>query len=430
MTTIRRGHFSEAGVLGHTIYRDGRAHLLLWEDGKSRIVNEYVVASRDITYRPIQSMYIEHGGVQVPSDSSFERHDDLIEDIRSYILGNILIDDSSSGVLTAYVMYTWLFDKVSAAPYLYIMGEQGRGKSRIKKLLSMLCFNGTDLGTSVTPPTLFRIQDMVRGTLHIDEFERDYSDKSDNYIQILNGGYTVGGVVYRNEQRGRGDWEPIPYVVGGPKVIVSRSIPGDMAMVSRCFAIPMDKVDKSLLDEKGISRHITPEMRTEAESIRNRLFGMRLKRYSEVPKLNASVRIDSEEPRDCELIESIVSVLPHDNQPVMAELLCAFLFRRDLIPSEKDEADLVLVLLTLTETNKNGLPLELKFSDIRTKAKDLTGHQFKPKEIGTTLRRLKFSTKRTAAGTVVVIRDLKLVTELVKKYDVCKPMQPSISKNE
>ena len=54
MTIIRRGHFSEAGVLGHTIYRDGRAHLLLWEDGKSRVVNEYVVASRDITYRPMR----------------------------------------------------------------------------------------------------------------------------------------------------------------------------------------------------------------------------------------------------------------------------------------------------------------------------------------------------------------------------------------
>ena len=135
-----------------------------------------------------------------------------------------------------------------------------------------MCFNPVNLGTSVTNANIFRVQDMVKGTLIIDEFEKNASSKNDDYAQILNNGYSRPGIVIRSENDGK-KFTPVAYSVFGPKIIGARALPNDKALVSRCFVIRTEHHTNDELIDSKIPLDLKDEDRADAEMLRNRMLG-------------------------------------------------------------------------------------------------------------------------------------------------------------
>ena len=410
-------HCSYSVVNGNhiqTIFNDGTAKLLIWRNGKYTLEENYEIGRGDIRLIPINQTYLEHGNVVVPSGISSENIEKLHLDLMQFYYRNVVINKETNEVLAGLCMYTWLFDRTQTAPYLYIYGDFGSGKSKLKDLLKLTCFNSTDLGTSVTEANIFRMQDTVRGTLFIDEFELYKSDQSNPMIQILNEGYKANGVVIRNESRNGRQYVPTPFAVFGPKVIASRSIPQDDAFMSRCFVIHTESVDRSVLEKYGIPLDITPKVAKEAEQLRNRLLAHRFSHYGKVPSINPNVRIKSQRPRDSQLIKSIISVLPYDYQPRVSKCFEASLFLKSITPDKEDEINVITAIDKIIKS----IPQRILFKDISHEIEEIGGNSYTSKEIGNIIRRIGLDTKRLNQGTAVIINSESNFNKLLNKYGV------------
>jgi len=243
-----RCHYSDDDIIIQTIYKDRKATFIKHSvDGIDEI--QYHELSDNEILVPAHTVYLENGSVIVPSGVSLDDIDGIENDIYSYLKRFLLIEDDELLLLTAYILYTWLYDRVSTAPYLWILGEYGTAKSRIGELIGLLSFSTTFLGTAVTPANIFRMQNEIRGTLIMDEMDMDFSDRKSPFVQILNGGYKSNGVVYRSESHKGQQFVPTPYLSFGAKAVISREEPKDDSLKSRSFLIRTPKIDKHTLNK-------------------------------------------------------------------------------------------------------------------------------------------------------------------------------------
>lgn len=283
-------------------------------------------------FYPIDRAYLDRGNVIVPAGISTAAPANLWVDLVSFYRRNVLLPKEDLLMLATFCWASWFYDIIKTAPYLYVLGEHGTAKTRIKDLLAATCFNSADLGTSVTPASIFRMQDLVRGTLFLDEVEMKFSDRQHDMVQILNEGYKSGGVVIRNEQLKHG-YKPTAYAVYGPKAVISRSEPEDISLRSRFFILRTSRLTGDEIDDAAIPLDFTNEADIEAQGLRNRLLWARFSNYQKLPKLRDDIKLKAKLPRDRQLIRNMLSVLPWERQPDLCTMLEAHLY----IPIDQPE---------------------------------------------------------------------------------------------
>ena len=212
-------HHKDNSSIIQSIYQNDRMAFLIWHKGKCTPIESGIIELKDVVeYETVPLLWAEKGVITFPSGHSMDGHGDLLVDLHTFFKSKVLLDDKYIWLMAAYTYYTWFYDSLTTAPYLFIVGDYGTAKTRILELLQLVCFNPVNLGTSVTNANIFRVQDMVRGTLIIDEFEKNASSKNDDYAQILNNGYSRPGIVIRSENDGK-KFTPVAYSVFGPKII-------------------------------------------------------------------------------------------------------------------------------------------------------------------------------------------------------------------
>lgn len=418
MTEIRSvAYYYIDGIHIQTIFSDGKARLLVFDGSIARRVDEYTLPCSDTVLRPLTD-YLGKGYL-VPSDYSNEAIPKLAGDLFTFYRRNLLLHDSDIWLMVFYCWYTWFYDLTQTAPYLYLRGSHGTAKTRAKDLLAHTCFNATDLGTTVTPAIIFRMQDKVRGTLFLDEVEMTDSEGHHAMVQILNEGYKAGGVVYRNERRsGEDSWVPISYSVFGPKVVVSRSEPKDQSLKSRFYLIRMPRVTRKKMKKAGVDINFTPEAKQEAIELRNRLFGLRCYYYKEVP-FRLCAEATSDIPRDAQLVESILSVLPSKIQSIVLPILESHLYlSTEKFREYQVEHKVVGVLRNLSSVEQVTYPAQFLFAAIIQEIKALSGQDYNPREIGAASRRMSLETKHTNSGQAVVIRSRDEIAQLCQRYGI------------
>lgn len=119
---------------------------------------------------------------------TIERYDTLLEVGR----------DCETVTLAAWAVATYFHPAFLAFPRLDIRGEVGSGKSKTLSILAAVTFNGL-LRVSPTPAVLFRLAELFRPSLCLDEIEGLASDEKREILAILNSGYKAGGRVDRCE---------------------------------------------------------------------------------------------------------------------------------------------------------------------------------------------------------------------------------------
>lgn len=124
-------------------------------------------------------------------------------------------------IQACWVIATYCYPLFYWFPHLLFNCPSESGKSKNAYILMLLSFRGFDLGASagVTPAQIFRTLEGNRGTIVIDEFERQ--DKSESYklvTQILNASATKDAYVIRTEQVDR-KWKAWKFPIFCPKIV-------------------------------------------------------------------------------------------------------------------------------------------------------------------------------------------------------------------
>lgn len=160
-------------------------------------------------------------------------------------------------VMSLWTMVSYLYTIWPAAPYLYVGGPLGSGKSRLFDVLNQLVFMPLS-SCNMTAPCMFRMLHQQGGTVLLDEAEHlaSHTPESEELLKILLAGYKKGQSATRLEKVKDG-FIPVSFDVYGPKAVAAiQNIPP--TLTSRSIRITMFRASKgSPVPRRRIADHAT-----------------------------------------------------------------------------------------------------------------------------------------------------------------------------
>lgn len=217
----------------------------------------------------------------------------LLHDVRAFIHKWLDVDPFYEQLAAYYVMFTWLFDMFETLPYLRALGDYGTGKTRFIQTIGAVCYRPMFVSGASTASPIFRVMDMFKGTLVVDEADFAKSDAAVEIIKIVNVGYSRGGVVLRSEKDEESDsYYPSAKDVFGPKILATRKLFEDRATESRCLTKRMT----TARPRPGIPRMLNRAFWDEAQALRNKLLMYRLRNWR-ITEVREDLSDASIEPR-------------------------------------------------------------------------------------------------------------------------------------
>ncbi len=323
-------------------------------------------------------------------------------------------------MIAHYVLMTWVYDRFTAVPYLRLVAEHGTGKSRFLQVIGALCYKSIICGGSVSVSSVFRLTDLWRGTLALDECDFNHSSDWTEIVRLLNCGYMAGLPAVRSESVGR-SFVSRAFYVFGPKILAGRHRFDDSALESRCLTYTPE--EKKLRDD--IPRQLPAGFWDEALDLRNQLLGWRFHNFDVIePNEAPLLHLD---PRLAQIGTPIYSVTR--DQGFRDEYL-RFLFefgREDR--AERPQSVVVEAIRELSnelEANRdmyvelnserpNHLTVRAVTERVNVLIADRGGNQIGPKRVGGIIRSLGFKPQRARDG-YRFSPDPKRTEELVEKY--------------
>ena len=269
----------------------------------------------------------------------------LLGEVRGFIHRWLDVDAFYEQLASYYVMFTWLYDLFETLPYLRALGDYGTGKSRFLQTIGVLCYRPMFVSGASTSSPIFRVIDMFRGTLVIDEADFANSDAEAEIIKIVNVGYAKGGVVLRAEKDATTDaYYPSAKDVYCPKVLATRRLFQDRATESRCLTKRMSTAKP----RPEIPRLLSRQFWADAERIRNMLLMYRLRTYREM-EVDPALSDFSIEPRLDQVTLALKSIIDDEG---MREQISTFVraYNSTLI-SDRQMSVPAVVVQVLAETH-------------------------------------------------------------------------------
>ena len=184
---------------------------------------------------PINDDFLKKGLIVLPQiTNSYGTIKNLDDEIRAFISHWVDISEEHLKIIPGYIRFTWIADASNTAPYLRTLAPFGQGKTRYLDVVGGLCRKPIFCGGSVTSAVIFRLMDLWKGTLVLDEFNlEDKSEDTKAIIQILNQGFERGKAVPRCDPDDHNKVEAFdPY---GPKIFASTKEYRSLAFESRCL---------------------------------------------------------------------------------------------------------------------------------------------------------------------------------------------------
>jgi len=297
----------ESGALTETI-RDpvntARLMFLRWENGSATIFHSIDRAGRiylppDPSSRSFPALSLPNG--LLPCGNPAE----MLAEICCTISRFIRLRHDHLRIVGIFVLASWFPDCFEAAPYLWVVGPLGSGKTKLLVLLGCLCRRGLIAG-DLRSGSLYKLTATWDPTLVIDELEPGSSGAHAELRRLLRAGSVPGVPTFRNGQR---------FSNYGMKVIASRQPLGDTALLSRGVIVSLLPADDDLLPlDESASQQI-------AEEFQAKLLTFRLKNHPAVKNFrtpsNAMLGLS---PRTKQIAQALAAPLLGDPENT-AELL-------------------------------------------------------------------------------------------------------------
>lgn len=345
--------------------KDGTARVsfaLRMPDG--RIEQRGMVDAAGVTYVPYPASMglITKKVVLFPSGP--EQYGDqrtLLRRVREFIHRYLDVDPFYEKLASYYVLFSWVYDLFETLPYLRALGDYGTGKSRFLQTVGAICYRPMFVSGASTTSPIFRIIDMFKGTLIIDEADFSQSDTDAEIMKILNVGYQRGGVVLRAEKdpnSSNDDYWPAAKDVYGPKVLATRKLFTDRATESRCLTKRMP----TARPRPDIPYVLGPEFWNEALSLRNQLLMYRLKNYRPMA-VERSLADESIEPRLNQVTMALKAMV--DDQDVLEDITTFVRAYNETLISDRQLTLPAVVVGVLAEIWFSGVKANLIGEDMR-----------------------------------------------------------------
>jgi len=308
-----------------TFQQDGRAASVFAVRGvDGKISMKGLVDVGDVTYTPYPADLgiIDARVVLFPEKpEAYGGQRELIKTIQGFIHRYLDIDPFYERLAAYYVLFSWVYDMFENLPYLRALGDYGTGKTRFLQAIGVLCYRPMFVSGASSVSPIFRLIDMFRGTLIIDEADFASSDSDAEIIKILNVGYYKTGIVLRSEKdpaTNADNWAPQVFRVFGPKLLATRKPFTDRATESRCLTRRMT----SARPRPDISYILGPEFWAEATAIRNQLLQYRLEKWRDGVAVDPALADDSVEPRLNQVTMALKSIV---DDPTMRQDIDGFI---------------------------------------------------------------------------------------------------------
>lgn len=375
---------------------------------------------RLIPYSPDNNL-VKHKVILFPSKAKdYKSEAELIKEIQNFIRHYVDLPSFFQNLASYYVLFSWVYDCFNEVPYLRFIGDTGSGKTRAVTTIGALCYKPIFAtgGASVSP--IFRILDLFRGTLLIDEADYRFSDEKADIIKILNCGNTPTFPVLRSKSKKQKEFDPVAFQVFGPKIFNTRGYFKDAALENRCIT---EEMREGTLKE-DIPINLPDEFWEEALKIRNKLLMFRFKNYGK-KKVNPRLVDRKVEPRLNQIIVPLASII---SDPKTLKILKEFIrgYNKQLIFDRgMEEAGQVLEIIKginkpeIEEVVQDTIPVKDITSRYIEEYGEKTdfGKHVNSKWIGWIIRKnLKLKTFRTEDGYIIPKSEQERLENLYRKY--------------
>lgn len=407
------------GALAEMIYDpdESRTQFAVWRDGQVSYEPRLSVGERRILrpYSPENSL-TRNDIVLFPSRAeSYESDETLVDEVRAFIHRYVDLTPLFEELSAYYVLFSWVYDNFNELPYLRAKGDTGSGKTRFLLTVGSLCYKPAFASGASTVSPLFRILDLFKGTLVIDEGDFRFSDEKAEVIKILNNGNARGFPVLRSEIVGRHkEFSPRAYQVYGPKLVATRGAFQDRALESRCLTEEMGH--RKLRPDVPINLPVS--FNAEARALRNKLLMFRFRHHGQLTANPAFVD-PAIEPRLNQVFVPLLSII---EDPGARSALKQALreYQRQLVADRglEVEGQLVEVLSDLQRYDAN---TDLSIRDITSRFIERHAEEIErkitPKWVGGLVRRrLGLRTIRRGGSHLIPASEAPRLEQLYAKY--------------
>lgn len=262
---------------------------------------------------------LTHNVVLLPErPQEFGSKTELLGRIEAFIHRYVDLSPLFERIAAHYVLLSWIYDGLHEIPYLRVRGEPGSGKTRFLLTVGSICYKPIFASGASTVSPIFRMLDLVRGTLVFDEADFRFSDEKAEVVKILNNGTTRGFPVLRAEQnQTTKEFNPTAFYVFGPKLVATRASFEDRALETRFISEQM--AGRRLRRDVPIA--LTDAHAVEARILRNQLLFFRLRHRRD--GLAPTTHDESVEPRVNQMFGPLLSVIDDEQTRAAVRTLAA-----------------------------------------------------------------------------------------------------------
>ncbi|MEW6144128.1 MAG: hypothetical protein AB1598_03810 [Thermodesulfobacteriota bacterium] len=367
-------------------------------------------------YSPRNNL-IKNEVILFPSGADeYESEEKLIEEIRAFIHDYVDLSPLFENISSYYVLFSWIYDDFKELPYLRVIGDAGSGKTRFLLTLGSLCYKPIFASGASTVSPIFRILNIFKGTLIIDEGDFRMSDEKAEIVKILNNGNAKGFPVLRSESINGKEFSPKAYQVFGPKIVATRGFFEDRALESRCITEEMGQ--RRLREDIPIN--LTDEHKERAERLRNKLLMFRFRNLGK-RKVNPELVDRTIEPRLNQVFVPLLSVIEDEKTRLDLKSIARDYHKQIVTERGMEmEAQVLECIRSLSESDEEPSIKDITREFIEKYAEDYT-RQITPKWIGSVIRKkLKLKTEKTREGFVIPKSEEPKLMRLYEKYGIAE----------
>ncbi len=367
----------------------------------------------NIEYIPLEpeSTYIKNACLIFPSDlAPYENIEALLDEISQYVHRYCDLSPVFSRIVPYFILLTYLYEDFYEIPYLRVIWDYGSGKSRFLRVVGNICYNPiiANGGTSVS--SLFRMIEISKWTLVLDEADFQFSDTTNDIIKLLNNWFAKWSPILRADGE---NFEPRAYDVYCPKIIWWRMEFRDKATESRCIVEVMRRTQRT-----DIALNLTDEFENESGSLRNMLYQFR---YDWQWKISIQEeRIDGLEWRLNQILNPILSIIKSvGKEEDYKNIVSYFLTRQKEIKEDRKFSLEGMIFAIIQEKEAKNFQT-IYYNHILLDLKDMDHtSNMNPRKLGSILKQNEIRTIRRNDGFVVPIRENReRLDALYKQYDL------------
>jgi hypothetical protein len=396
-------------AIGEQIFKDNKHQFVIFEDSTGNI--SYADSYRDIY--PLENEAITKKCVLLATDiEKFGDLQELITEIQDFVHKYVDLSPDFEKFAVFYILLSYLYDKINTIPILRVMGDTGTGKTRFTDVVGKLCYKPMLIAGALTPAPIFRLIEMVKGTLIVEEadlsFHKSQSDETQAIVKIFNCGFEKGKPVMRCNPNNVAELNF--YDVYCPKILATRQRFQDQATESRCLTEIMKPTQR-----QDIPTNLLADFYAEQEKLRNKLLYFRLKNYFGFEQKELHLKDLPIEPRLKQAFEAFACLFV--SMPDVLEKFKAFLasYQKEIIEERADSFDGQIVNHLFDLIGEGNTEISTK--DIA----GCMGSDVKASTIGRRLKPLGFEVKvifREGKTKRIIVLDAKHLEILKKRYVV------------